>query len=104
MRELCFVTRVAGAYAAVVIFTTIQSLFCGMCLYIVAMYKELQNMLKCIDGNSREKIKRNLCDCIKYHLAILKYIVLISKLFFLFSIPLNYNTVSRKLSTASTAT
>lgn len=82
MRELCYFIQAIGVYAAIDLFITIDLLFLGLCLYIVAMYKELQRMLRCIDINVKVLLTRNgnaiyyrrsLCECIEIHLAIIRY-------------------------------
>lgn len=54
----------------------------GICLYIIAMYKELQLMLKCMDATSRdldihsEKTqyhRDHLRDSIEFHLEITRF-------------------------------
>lgn len=81
MRELCFIAQAAGNCAAIALILTIDLMFCGLCLYIAAMYKELQRMLGCSDKKSKVMLiksseacahKQSLCDCIQFHLAIIR--------------------------------
>lgn len=62
----------------VTVIITIDLLFCGLCLYIVAMYKELQKNLECIDQNSNVLLINNndnsFGDCIEFHLAIIRLV------------------------------
>lgn len=65
----------------VYLFIIIDLVFCGLCLYITALYKELQQMLRCTDVKSDDLefhdgkvqyIRRGLRDGIEFHLAIIK--------------------------------
>lgn len=81
MRELCFIAQAVGNCAAIALILTIDLMFCGLCLYIVAMYQELQRMLGCSDQKSKVMPngntdafdhRKSMCDCIQYHLAIIR--------------------------------
>lgn len=80
-RELCFIVVAVGMFSLIVTFITVDILFCGLCLYIVAMYKELQRMLECIDRKSNDLElltdkdqynRRRLIDCIESHWVIIR--------------------------------
>lgn len=65
----------------VTIIVTIDLFFCGLCLYIVAMYKDLQKVLGNIDQypivmlnncDNAHGHRQELRDCIEFHLAIIR--------------------------------
>lgn len=79
MRELCYVAQAIGSCTMAVLILTIDILFGGLCLYIVAMYKELQRLVGCIDqkqkiGNSDKahEQRHRLRDSIEFYLAIIR--------------------------------
>lgn len=82
MRELCYISQAVGSCAMSGLFITIDLLFCGLSLYIVAMYESLQKVLQSIDQESnhlqnenednKQKHRQSLCDCIDNHLAIIR--------------------------------
>lgn len=81
MRELCYIAQAVFYLALVVVLITVDFFFMGLCLYIIAMYKELQLMLKCIDRESEDLEKhvdkaqyhrKLLRDSIEFHLLIIR--------------------------------
>lgn len=70
MREVCYIIQGVGVVFASVTVLAIDLSFCGLCLYIVAMYKELQRILCRIDNMKEHRLR--LCDCIEFHLVILR--------------------------------
>lgn len=83
MRELAFITQTFGLFAVVILFLTVDLLFSGLCIYIAAMYKELQRMLGCIDLKSKnlethndksQNIRLNLRNCIEFHMVIIRWV------------------------------
>lgn len=72
MREVCYSTLALGALSIDIALISSNTLFLGLCSYIVALYKELQQMLECFERNSKLNIK-SLSDCIEFQLAIIRY-------------------------------
>lgn len=79
MREICYISQVAGFFGILFLLVTIDLLYLSLSFYIVAMYKELQGLLRCIDqqlnlNNSDEGHDQGqgLRDCIELHLAIIR--------------------------------
>lgn len=73
--------QLVGIYTMVYLFVSIDLVFCGLCIYITAMYKELQRKLRLIDTETNnlefhdekeQYIRKSLRDSIMYHLAIIK--------------------------------
>lgn len=65
----------------VTIIITTDVLFCGLCLYVVAMYKELQRVLMCneqksnvmlINNDNAHDHRGNIRDAIEFYLAIIR--------------------------------
>lgn len=77
MRELCYITQAIASCVVATLVPTIDLLFCGLCMYIVAMYKDLQRLLRRRDQtinteNVNEQQRHSLCDCVEMHLAIIR--------------------------------
>lgn len=81
MREICYIIQAVGTCAMATTAIAIDLLLCGMCLYIMAMYKELQRQLGRIDqkpnimlikSNHLNDQQQSLIDCIEFHLGIIR--------------------------------
>lgn len=81
MRELCYIVQAVGFVTVGALVLPIDLLYCGLCLYIVAMYKELQILLGGIDQKPKvlhlKKYvavgnRKSLCECIEFHLAVIR--------------------------------
>lgn len=78
-REFCYIAQFLVSLVLSNVLVTVDILFCGLCLYIVAMYKDLQTTLRCIDQNANainienvHERRQNVRDCIEFHLETIR--------------------------------
>lgn len=83
MYQICYFLGAFSATALALALPGIDLLFCGFCVYIVALYQELYRKLEILDANDDniekkvdEKIRtKTIIDCVYFHDDVLRYAI-----------------------------